>query len=110
MPPVLTANATITCAHAGRVTLTPSQSVLLVDGAPALCEGDLVGSPILGCLQPPTLVTKPCTAVVSAASVTPGKVVVAGRPVSTAPQMGLTDGVPPAPLLVVSPGQTRLLA
>ena len=76
-----------------------------------MCEGDLMGSPIIGCLQPPSPGTKPCTLVVSTL---PGgskpKVLVAGRPAHTAVVSGLTDGVPPGVITVVSPGQTAVQA
>ena len=50
MPPLVTANAVIQCVHGGRVTLVPRQTTVLVSGAgPLLCEGDLIGAPIVGC-------------------------------------------------------------
>lgn len=107
MPPIVTANATILCAHGGRVTLIPRQTQVSVQGAPVMCEPDLVGAPIVGCPQvSPT--TKPCTTVVSTI---PGpstslKVMVSGRPAYVATLNGLTDGVPPGTLMVVNPGQT----
>jgi hypothetical protein len=107
MPPVVTANAQITCAHGGHVTLIPKQTIVLLQGGAVLCEPDLVGSPIVGCAQAPSPSTKPCTTVVSTL---PGstslKVAVQGRPAYVATLSGLTDGVPPSPLIVVSPGQT----
>jgi hypothetical protein len=38
------------------------------------------------------------------------KVLVGGRPVFLATLQGLTDGVPPAPLVVHRPGQSRVQA
>jgi hypothetical protein len=109
VPPILTSNATVMCAHGGRVVLIPRQFQVLIQGAPVLCVPDLVGAPIAGCLQPPSPTTKPCTLVVSTL---PGswslKVVVAGRPAYVATLSGLTDGVPPSPLIVVFPGQTTV--
>lgn len=111
MPPVVTSSAVITCVHGGQVALIPRQSQVIVQGAPALCEPDLVGAPIVGCLQPPSPGTKPCTTVVSTL---PGstslQVSAAGRPVYVATLSGLTDGVPPGALVVVSPGQTIVQA
>ena len=111
MPPVVTSNATILCAHGGRVTLMPKQTQVVIQGGPVLCEGDLIGSPIIGCLQVPSPSTKPCTTVVSTL---PGssslKVTAAGRPVYVATLSGLTDGVPPGTIMVVSPGQTVVQA
>ena len=109
MPPVLTSAAVVMCVHGGQVTLLPRQTQVLAGGAPVLCEPDLVGAPIVGCLQPPTPTTKPCTLVVSTL---PGstslKVIAAGRPAYVATLSGLTDGVPPGALVVASPGQTQV--
>jgi hypothetical protein len=107
MPPIVTSAATITCIHGGQVTLIPKQTQVLAGGSPILCEPDLVGSPIIGCAQPPTPATKPCTTVVSTipgASTSP-KVKVGGRPAYVATLSGLTDGVPPGAIMVVNPGQ-----
>ena len=106
MPPLVTSNATILCAHGGRVTLIPRQMQVLAGGGPVLCEPDLVGAPIVGCLQPPSTNTKPCTMVVSTL---PGstslKVMAGGRPAYIATLTGMTDGVPPGAIMVVDPGQ-----
>jgi len=106
LPPILTSNAVVICAHGGRVTLIPKQSTVTAGGAPAMCEGDLVGAPIVGCAQPPSVASKPCTLVVSTL---PGgsnpRVLAAGRPVHLATVTGMTDGVPPGVITVVSPGQ-----
>lgn len=85
----------------------PKQAMVMVGGAPALATPDLLGSPIVGCLQLPTPAgTKPCTAIVSE---NPGstslKVLIGGRPAYVATFTGLTDGVPPGTVQVVFPGQ-----
>jgi hypothetical protein len=107
MPPVVTSNAVIMCAHGGQVTLIPKQTQVTIQGGPVLCEPDLVGAPIVGCAQPPSPSTKPCTMVVSTL---PGsssmKVMVGGRPAYVSTLNGITDGVPPGALIVASPGQT----
>jgi hypothetical protein len=107
VPPVVTSSAVITCIHGGQVTLLPRQTQVVIQGSPVLCEPDLVGAPIVGCAQPPTPSTKPCTLVVSTV---PGstslKLTVAGRPAYVATLSGITDGVPPGALIVASPGQT----
>lgn len=107
MPSVVTSNAQIICAHGGRVTLIPRQSRVTIQGGAVLCEPDLVGAPIIGCTQPPSPSTKPCTTVVSTL---PGSssptVTVEGRPAYVQTLSGITDGVPPSPITVVSPGQT----
>jgi hypothetical protein len=83
----------------------------MIQGAPVLCEPDLVGAPIVGCAQAPSPSTKPCTTVVSTL---PGstalKVLVAGRPAYVATLQGITDGVPPGTLTVANPGQTSVQA
>lgn len=72
-----------------------------------MCVPDLVGATIVGCTQPPSPTTKPCTTVVTTL---PGswspKVLVGGRPAYVASLTGQTDGVPPSPIMVVFPGQT----
>jgi len=86
--------------------LVARQSAVVAGGAPVLCEGDLIGALIVGCSQPVTPSTKPCTAVVSTL---PGgtslKVTVRGRPAHTTAVSGITDGVPPGAIMVASPGQ-----
>jgi hypothetical protein len=111
VPPVVTTNATIMCIHGGRVMLVPKQTSVQVQGGMVLCEGDLVGAPIVGCAQPPTIASKPCTLVVSTL---PGgsspRVTVAGRPAHIATLSGITDGVPPGAIMVASPGQMAVQA
>lgn len=111
MPPVVTSNAVIMCVHGGQVTLIPKQTQVTIQGGAVLCEPDLVGCPIVGCAQPPSPGTKPCTMVVSTL---PGstslKVMVGGRPAYIATLSGLTDGVPPGALIVSYPGQTIVQA
>jgi len=110
--PIVTTNAVITCSHGGQVVLAPRPGRLVAQAGTVLCEGDLVGAPIAGCLQPVSQNTKPCTAVVSTTpglSTTP-KLLVGGRPAHTNALTGITDGVPPGQLQVLSPGQSHLLA
>ena len=109
MPPIVTVNATIMCVHGGQVILTPRQTQLIVQGGPVLCEPDLAGCPIVGCAQPPSPGSKPCTLVVSTlpGSSTP-RLTVQGRPVYWQPLSGITDGVPPGTIMCVNPGQTVL--
>jgi hypothetical protein len=111
MPPVVTTNATIMCVHGGQVTLLPHQVQVQARGGNVLCEGDLSGAPIIGCAQPPSPSTKPCTTVISTL---PGSsaptVTVGGRPVLLATLSGMTDGVPPGTIMVVSPGQMTVQA
>lgn len=106
MPPIVTSNATIMCAHGGQVVLIPKQGTVTIQGGAVMCEPDLAGSPIAGCLQVPSPTSKPCTSVVSTL---PGStslnVTVEGRPAYVASLSGITDGVPPGAIMVMSPGQ-----
>ncbi len=109
MPPIVTSNAVIMCVHGGQVTLIPRQTQVTIQGGAILCEPDLVGAPIVGCAQPPSPGSAPCTAVVSTL---PGStslsVMVGGRPAYVATLSGLTNGVPPGALLVTYPGQATV--
>ncbi len=111
MPLVVNSNAKIICAHGGQVTLIPKQTTVQVGGAPVMRETDIMGSPIVGCAQPPSVATKPCTTVVS---ILPGgsapTVSAGGMPVHVQNLSGMTDGVPPGTVMVVSPGQTTVQA
>jgi len=111
MPLVLATNAVILCIHGGTVTIPPRPGRMMVQGGAVLCEGDLVGAPILGCPVVPSTNSKPCTRVVSTlpGSSSP-KLVVTGRPAYVATLQGVTDGVPPGALQVASPGQVTVLA
>jgi hypothetical protein len=106
MPPLLTTNAVLMCPHGGQVTLIPRQFQVLAQGAPVLRLVDLVGAPIVGCLQPPTPATVPCTLVVSPL---PGStsltVMISGIPALIATATAITNGVPPGVVTVISPGQ-----
>jgi hypothetical protein len=112
--PILTSAAKIMCAHGGQVTLIPKQVKVLVGGQPAMCVGDIVGSPIAGCGQPTTAVTVQCLVVASEIPIPmvgmSPKVLVGGKPVLLAGINGITSGVPPSPLIVAFPGQTTVLA
>ena len=80
-------------------------------GAPTLRVSDVLGAPIVGCPVAPTGATVPCTLV---ASVLPGSwastVLAAAEPVLLQTLIAVTNGVPPGPVLVVSPGQTQVSA
>ena len=112
--PVITSGATIMCAHGGKVQLIPKQMKVLAGGQPVMCVGDIVGSPITGCAQPTTAVTVQCLAVASEIPIPmvgmSPKVLVGGKPVLLAGINGITTGVPPSPLIVAFPGQTKVLA
>ena len=111
MPQIVTANAVIACPHQGQVELIPGQEKVVIEGGPILCEPDLIGAAILGCTQPASPSSKPCTQVVS---IMPGstsaKVTAAGRPVYLSTLSGMTDGVPPGIVSVSDAGQTSVEA
>lgn len=112
--PVVNSAAVIMCAHGGKVTLLPKQFKVMAGGQPIMCVGDLVGSPIVGCVQPPTPTTAPCLAVASEIPIPmvgmSPKVMINGKPVLLAGINGITTGVPPSPLIVSFPGQSTVLA
>jgi hypothetical protein len=89
----------------------PRQTTVTIQGAPVLRETDIMGAPIVGCAQPPTVSSKPCTTVVS---VLPGgsapTVSAGGMPVHLDTLSGMTDGVPPGTVMVVSAGQASVQA
>jgi hypothetical protein len=109
MPPLVTAAATIKCSHGGTVVVVPKQAKVFAGPPPlgaVLCEPDLIGCAIVGCLQPVTQTTKPCTMVVSTTpSVPPPRMLIGGRPPYLVTVSGVTDGVPPGTIAVVNPGQ-----
>jgi hypothetical protein len=110
MPKVITQGSSITCAHQGKVQVTPSQNKLKVDGQAVLVEGDLIGAPIVGCTVVESTSTKRCTSVVSMVVGASLKFKVDGKAVLLETAAGLTDGVPPGANLwsVQSAGQTKL--
>jgi hypothetical protein len=108
---ILNSNAVVICPHGGKVVVIPRQVEIMAQGGPVLRDPDLIGAPIAGCRVPVTPVTAPCTAVVSTF---PGSssptVLVGGLPVYLETLTGLTNGVPPAPIFVVFPGQIGVQA
>jgi hypothetical protein len=111
VPLILNSNAVVMCAHGGQVVVIPRQVQVLAQGGAVMREPDLVGAPIVGCPIPITPVTAPCTLVVETfpGSFAPN-VLVGGLPVYLETLTGLTDGIPPAPIIVVFPGQVGVQA
>ena len=93
---IVTGASTLMCAHGGQVQPRPGQMKVTMGGGAALCEPDLIGAPIVGCTQPATSNTKPCTTVVKVneGSTSP-KVAICGRPAYLDTLTAITDGVPP---------------
>ena len=106
----MNSNATILCTHGGKVQIVPRQMTVTAGGSPIVRETDLMGAPIVGCAQPPSISSKPCTMVVSVipGSGTAMKVTAGGMPAHTQTLMGMTDGVPPGTIQVVDPGQQKV--
>lgn len=106
LPLLLNTGAVLKCPHMGTVVLIPKQFQVLAQGLPVLRAIDVIGAPIVGCLQPPTPATVPCTLVVS---VLPGStsltVSVLGVPALTQTLTAVTNGVPPGLVTVMLPGQ-----
>jgi hypothetical protein len=104
MPSVVTSNDVIMCSHGGTVMVTPKQATVQAQGGAVLRDTDLIGAPIVGCAQPPTISSKPCTTVLSTLPGSTAPTVQAGGlPVHVSTLTGLTDGVPPGTISVVSP-------
>jgi hypothetical protein len=106
VPLILTSEGAVICPHAGRVTLIPRQLNVLAQTGYVMREADIVGAPIVGCRKPFGPGSAPCRTVVE---VFPGStstvVAVGGQPVCLETLTGLTDGVPPATIVVAFPGQ-----
>ncbi len=103
--PIITSNASVMCAHGGRVELIPRQAQVTIDGAYVMCAPDLEAAKIVGCKHAPS----PCTTVIS---VLPGSmsptVSVGGQPAYIATLSGITDSVPPSAITVTDPGQSTV--
>jgi hypothetical protein len=109
MPQLLTSTGQIMCLHGGQVQLHPTQPVTQIGGGFVLCVPDLLTMPIVGCPQAgPGIV--PCTLVMVTEPVIAASpiVVVNGRPayavMAVGTPGGLTNGVPPAPIICAFPG------
>jgi hypothetical protein len=111
MPNVLTEGSTIQCAHGGTIKPSASQSVLKVDGQKVLVQSDLPGTTVSNCLNV-NAPAKPCLTVVSVTAGVSTTLKAGGQPVLLEAALGLTDGVPVAPVQwsVASAGQTKLQA
>ncbi|MFI5529920.1 hypothetical protein ACIA8O_15400 [Kitasatospora sp. NPDC051853] len=110
MPAVLNADASIGCGHGGTVQIVPGRRSFTAGGSPVLAAGDLEGKPITGCTQLTAGSTVQCTAVVSVTGGAAATLTVGGRPALLATLSGVTNGVPPGALVVLTPGQTTLRA
>ena len=85
-----------------------SQNVTSAGGSPVLVLGDLDGKPIVGCAQAPSPSTAPCTQTLPMMVGASAKVTAGGKPVLLETATGMTNGVPPGPWKVQTPGQTKV--
>jgi hypothetical protein len=108
MPKILNAAALVMCPHGGKVQVIPSQLTTTAGGSPVLVLGDLDGKPIVGCTQPPSPTTAPCTATTPMLVGASLKVTVGGRAALLDTATGMTNGVPPGPWKVQLPGQAKV--
>jgi hypothetical protein len=108
---VLTTASRVVCAHGGSVALSSRQQKLTVDHHPVLLTTDLLGASISRCTNVGPNLT-PCSVVTSVTSGASACLSVDGVPVLTESAVGLTNAVPPLPILwqVGSAGQTKLRA
>jgi hypothetical protein len=116
MPNVLTMASTVTCGHAGKVTVA-STAKLTVNGSPLLLKSSIAGKPVATCATPPAAdasgpTAKPCTLVATVSLGEAMKLTVGGQPVMLDTLKGETDGMvtkeTPQKLLAAQAGQVKL--
>ncbi|CCK24484.1 hypothetical protein BN159_0105 [Streptomyces davaonensis JCM 4913] len=113
MPAVLTTAAQLVCAHQGQLMVQASTSALTAGGSPVLVQADLLAATVSGCTNTNTAAgQKPCLKVTSIIAGRSSTLTVSGQPVMLETALGLTDAVPPQPVLwqVRSAGQKVLEA
>jgi hypothetical protein len=113
MPAVLTADAKLVCAHQGELKVQASTSSLTAGGLPVLVEADLLAATVSGCTNTNAKDgQKPCLKVTSILAGQSSKLTVNGQSVMLETAKGLTDAVPPQPVLwqVSKAGQSVLEA
>ncbi|MGX2998573.1 hypothetical protein JNUCC64_30640 [Streptomyces sp. JNUCC 64] len=113
MPEVLTTASVLRCAHGGRITVPAGPRALTVAGAPVLVRTDLDAATVTGCPQTNAAAGQsPCLRITALLAGAAATLTVGGVPVLLASARGLTDGVPPLPVMwrVVSAGQRVLVA
>jgi hypothetical protein len=113
MPAVLTQGSAIACVHGGTVQPKSASHPLTVDHQSVLLQSDLLNAPIAGCTNTNTAIgQKPCLMITAITAGLATKLTVTGQPVLLETAQGLTDAVPPLPVLwqVQSAGQSKLTA
>ncbi|GLY16389.1 hypothetical protein LWF15_29870 [Kineosporia rhizophila] len=113
MPAVLTTASTLKCAHQGTVMVQASTSALSAGGSPVLVQADLLAATVAGCTNTNAAAGQvPCAKVTAVTAGMSTTLSVAGQPVMLQTAQGLTNAVPPLPVLwqVESAGQSVLEA
>ena len=107
MPLLLNSSSVVTCPHGGQTTHTPTQTRVLVSGAPVLVQTD--ANVIAGCaFTLPGPKPSPCTAIQWTVSAT--RVFAGGQPVLLQSSVGLCkspDQAPQGPPMI-NPVQARV--
>jgi hypothetical protein len=98
MPAVLTAASQLVCAHQGQLLVQASTSALTAGGSPVLVQADLLAATVAGCTNN-SPGQKPCLKVTSITAGLSRTLTVSGQPVMLETAQGLTDAVPPQPVL-----------
>jgi hypothetical protein len=104
---LLTLDAWLACAHAGKMGLVNAQSWVTIESRPVLVRPDPEGRSITGCPNI-GLGIKPCTLSLKVQEGYSDWVRIDGKPVCLDTVTGLTDGTPPGVVkyLVRAPGQS----
>ncbi|MDZ4763880.1 MAG: hypothetical protein SGI73_04955 [Chloroflexota bacterium] len=104
---ILTEDAFLACGHrvTSRVQNKPNQPWVTINGKKILVEPDPVGWKINNCPLAVSPSSKPCVATLKNNAGYSTFINVGGHPLCLDTIMGLSDGVPPADYLVVTPGQ-----
>jgi hypothetical protein len=113
MPAVLTTASKLVCSHHGELKVQASTSALSAGGSPVLVEADILAATVTGCTNTDANANeKPCLKVTSIIAGRSTTLTVSGQAVMLESAQGLTDAVPPQPVLwqVSSAGQRVLEA
>jgi hypothetical protein len=91
---LLTEDAQLFCKHGpGKVSISATQALVMVEGRKVLVEKDPEGKSISGC--PSVVPFKPCTATLVVQKGYSGFIRIQGRRICLDTVTGLTDGTPP---------------
>ncbi|MFF3877191.1 hypothetical protein [Streptomyces sp. NPDC001978] len=113
MPAVLTTASKLVCVHGGELVVQASTTALTVDGSPVLVQADLLAATVSRCTNTnANLGQIPCAKVTSVTEGVSTSLTVGGGPVMLETARGLTNAVPPQPVMwqVSTAGQSLLEA